>query len=89
MLNSTDKMWAVQQPGTLLRGRSSHHYGRLALVLEKAYAGPTPSNGYPPRQYVKMQWVATGERFEEMLTNAHNCFDIVSSCGTLGTKEDV
>ena len=42
-----------------------------------------PSNGYPPRQYVKMQWVATGERFEEMLTNAHNCFDIVSSYGTL------
>ena len=66
MLNSTDKMWAVQQPGTLLRGRSSHHYGRLALVLEKAYAGPTPSNGYPPRKYVKMQWVATGERCEEM-----------------------
>jgi len=38
---------------------------------------------------VKMQWISTGERFEEMLVNAHNCFDIVSSCGTLGTKEDV
>ena len=68
MLDSTDKMWAVQQPGTLLRGRSSHHYGKLALVLEEAYDGPMPSNGYPPRRYVKMQWVA----------NAHNCFDIVS-----------
>lgn len=82
MLDSTDKMWAVQQPGTLLRARSSHQYGRLALVLEKAYAGPTPSNGYPPRRYVKMQWVATGERFEEMLNNAHNCFEIVAPPST-------
>ena len=84
-----DKMWEVQQPGTLLRAKHSAKYGQLALVLEEAYAGPTPSNGYPPRKYVKMQWVATGERFEEMLTNAHNCFDIVSSCDTLGTKENV
>ena len=76
MLNSTDKMWAVQQPGTLLRGRRSHHYGRLALVLEKAYAGPTPSNGYPPRKYVKMQWVATGERFEEMLVNENIIYGV-------------
>ena len=88
MLNSTDKMWAVQQPGTLLRAKHSAKYGQLALVLEEAYAGPKPSNGYPPRRYVKMQWVATGERFEEMLTNAHNCFDIVSSCDTLGPEEN-
>ena len=88
MLNSTDKMWAVQQPGTLLRAKHSAKYGQLALVLEEAYDGRMPSNGYPPRRYVKMQWVATGERFEEMLTNAHNCFDIVSSCDTLGPEEN-
>jgi hypothetical protein len=88
MLDSTDKMWAVQQPGTILRARHSAKYGQLALVLARAYSGPRPSNGYPPRQYVKMQWLATGERFEEMLTNAHNCFDIVSSCDTLGPKEN-
>jgi hypothetical protein len=82
-----DKMWDVQQPGTLLRARSSHQYGQLALVLEEACDGPMPSNGYPPRRYVKMQWVATGERFEEMLVNAHNCFDIVSSHDTLGPEE--
>ena len=82
-----DKMWKVQQPGTLLRARSSHQYGQLALVLEKAYNGPMPSNVYPPRKYVKMQWVATGERFEEMLVNANNCFDIVTSCDTLGGEE--
>ena len=78
-----DKMWAVQQPGTLLRGRSSHQYGQLALVLEESYDGPMPSNGYPPHKYVKMQWISTGERFEEMLVNAHNCFDIVSSCDNI------
>jgi len=83
-----DKMWEVQQPGTLLRARHSAKYGQLALVLEEAYDGPMPTNGYPPRRYVKMQWVATGERFEEMLTNAHNCFDIVSSCDTLGAEEN-
>jgi len=88
MLDSADKMWAVQQPGTLLRARHSAKYGQLALVLEEAYDGPMPTNGYPPRRYVKMQWVATGERFEEMLTNAHNCFDIVSSCDTLGAEEN-
>ena len=88
MLDSADKMWAVQQPGTLLRARHSAKYGQLALVLEEAYDGPMPTNGYPPRRYVKMQWVATGERFEEMLVNAHNCFDIVSSCDTLGTEEN-
>ena len=86
MLNSTDKMWAVQQPGTILRCRwGGKNYGKLALVLARACPGPgpKPSNGYPPRRYVKMQWISTGERFEEMLVNAHNCFDIVSSCDTI------
>ena len=88
MLDSADKMWAVQQPGTILRARHSAKYGQLALVLARAYDGPKPSNGYPPRQYVKMQWLSTGERFEEMLVNAHNCFDIVSSCDTLNHSEN-
>ena len=88
MLDSSNKMWQVQQPGTILRARHSASRGQLALVLARSYAGPRPSNGYPPRQYVKMQWVATGERFEEMLVNAHNCFDIVSSCDTLGPEEN-
>ena len=88
MLNSTDKMWAVQQPGTILRCRWSTNYGKLALVLARAYDGPKPSNGYPPRRYVKMQWITSGERFEEMLVNAHNCFDIVSSCDNIKTEEN-
>ncbi len=83
-----DKMWAVQQPGTLLRGRSSHQYGQLALVLEGAWTKTRTSNGYPPLRYVKMQWVATWERFEELLVNAHNCFDIVSSCDNIKTEEN-
>ena len=74
-----DKMYHVQQPGTILRARHTPHDGKLALVLARAYAGPTPSNGYPPRRWVKMQWLTTGERFEELLTNAHNCWDIVSN----------
>ena len=72
-----DKMYHVQQPGTILRARHTPHNGKLALVLARAYSGPRPSNGYPPHRYVKMQWLATGERFEELLTNANNCFDIV------------
>ncbi len=83
-----DKMWKVQQPGTILRARHSARRGQLALVLARAEPGPRPSNGYPPRRYVKMQWISTGERFEEMLVNAHNCFDIVSSCDTLGAEEN-
>jgi hypothetical protein len=88
VLNSRDKMWQVQQPGTILRCRWSTNYGKLALVLARAYDGPKPRNGYPPRRYVKMQWITSGERFEEMLVNAHNCFDIVSSCDTLTTEEN-
>ena len=89
MLDSSNKMWQVQQPGTILRARHSARRGQLALVLARSYAGPRPSNGYPPRRYVKMQWISTGERFEEMLVNAHNCFDIVSSCGKVDTMEGI
>ena len=88
MLDSSNKMWQVQQPGTILRARHSARRGQLALFLARSYAGPMPSNGYPPRRYEKMQWISTGERFEEMLVNAHNCFDIVSSCDTLGAEEN-
>ena len=74
-----DQMWEVQQPGTLLRARFGSNDGKLALVLERSHAGPMPSNGYPPRRYVRMQWCATGERFEELLVNVHNCWDVVSN----------
>jgi len=72
-----DKMWAVQQPGTLLRARHSARYGQLALVLTEAHheIRGTETRG---NQYVKMQIVSTGERIEESLTNANNCWDIVS-----------
>ena len=73
-----DKMWKVQQPGTILRARHSARRGQLALVLARAEPGPRPSNGYPPRRYVKMQMCDTGERFEELLVDAHNCWEIVS-----------
>ena len=73
-----DKMWKVQQPGTILRARHAARRGQLALVLARAEPGPRPSNGYPPTEYVKMQMVSTGERIEESLTNANNCWDIVS-----------
>lgn len=73
-----DKMWKVQQPGTILRARHSARRGQLALVLARAEPGPRPGNGYPPTEYVKMQMVSTGERIEESLTNANNCWDIVS-----------
>ena len=73
-----DKMWKVQQPGTILRARHSARRGQLALVLAKSYAGPRPTNGYPPRRFVKMQILSSGERIEELLVNANNCWDIVS-----------
>ena len=76
MLDSSNKMWQVQQPGTILRARHSARRGQLALVLASSYAGPRPSNGYPPRRYVKMQWISTGERFEEMLVKAHKYFEV-------------
>ena len=40
-----DKMWKVQQPGTILRARHSARRGQLALVLARPYSGPRPSNG--------------------------------------------
>ena len=43
-----DKMWQVQQPGTILRARHSARRGQLAMVLARSYAGPRPTNGYPP-----------------------------------------
>lgn len=72
-----DKMWQVQQPGTILRARHSARRGQLALVLTKAYheVRGTETRG---NHYVKMQIVSTGERIEESLTNANNCWDIVS-----------
>ena len=73
-----DKMWKVQQPGTILRARHSARRGQLALVLARAEPSHRPSNGYPPTEYVKMQMISTGERIEESLTNANNCWDIVS-----------
>ena len=75
-----DKMWKVQQPGTILRARYSPHHGRLALVLTRSYREQkgTTSGLYPPDEYVDMQWCSSGERFQELLTNANNCFDIES-----------
>ena len=71
-----DKMWKVQQPGTILRARHSARRGQLALVLTKAYheVRGTQTRG---NSYVKMQILSTGERIEESLTNANNCWDIV------------
>ena len=77
-----DKMWQVQQPGTILRALHSARRGKLALVLARAYDGPKPSNGYPPRRYVKMQMLSTGERFEELLVNANNCWEVVCPAST-------
>ncbi len=72
-----DKMWKVQQPGTILRARHSARRGQLALVLTGAYhevRGTETRGNY----YVKMQILSSGERIEESLTNANNCWDIVS-----------
>ena len=33
MLDSSNKMWQVQQPGTILRARHSARRGQLALVV--------------------------------------------------------
>ena len=87
MLNSRDKMWGVQQPGTILRSRwGNENYGKLALVLARAYDGRAKQR-LPPRRYVKMRWITSGSDLK-MLVNAHNCFDIVSSCDTLTTEEN-
>jgi hypothetical protein len=47
------------------------------LVLTKAYH-EIRGTGTRGNHYVKMQIVSTGERIEESLTNANNCWDIVS-----------
>ena len=76
-MSEIDTLWEKHRPGTLLRSRWGNDYGRLALVLARAYRGPKSGNGYPPRQYVQMQWCSTGEVFEEMLVNVNNCWSIV------------
>ena len=73
-----DKMWQVQQPGTILRARHSARRGQLALVLTKAYH-EIKGTGTRRDRYVRMQIISTGERFEELLVNANNCWDIVST----------
>ncbi len=56
-----DKMWKVQQPGTILRARHSARRGQLALVLARAKPGPQPGNGYPPFQFVNFQLISSVE----------------------------
>ena len=73
-----DKMWQVQQPGTILRARHSARRGQLALVLTKSYH-EIKGTGTRGDDYVKLQIISTGERFEELLVNANNCWDVVSS----------
>ncbi len=72
-----DKMWQVQQPGTILRARHSARRGQLALVLTRAYH-EIKGTGARGDHYVRMQILSSGERIEESLTNANNCWDIVS-----------
>ena len=72
-----DKMRIVQQPGTILRARHSARRGQLALVLTKAYH-EVRGTGTRGDHYVRMQILSSGERIEESLTNANNCWDIVS-----------
>ncbi len=73
-----DKMWQVQQPGTILRARHSARRGQLALVLTKPYH-EIKGTGTRGNDYVKLQIISTGERIEELLVNANNCWDVVSS----------
>ena len=72
-----DKMWQVQQPGTILRARHSARRGQLALVLYAEYH-EVKGTGTREDDYIKMQIVSTGDRIEVSLTNANNCWDIVS-----------
>jgi|TARA_R110002126_G_scaffold40169_4_gene118165 hypothetical protein len=73
-----DHWHAVQQPGTLLRARHTPHTGKLALVLTKSYTErKSVDSSYPPSRYVDLQWCSSGERFQELITNANNCFEIV------------
>jgi len=69
-----DSHWnQVQNPGTLLRCRRS---GKLALVLKKSYEEKKGSGSSWGRRYVDIQWVTSGAREQELLTNVNNCFDI-------------
>ena len=68
----------VQEPGTLLRARHTPHTGKLALVLTKSYH-ENRGTGTRGDRYVDMQWLTSGERFTELLTNANNCFTIVET----------
>ena len=73
-----DKMWRVQQPRTIIRARHSARRGQVALVLTKAYH-EIKGTGTRGDRYVRMQIISTGERIEELLVNANNCWDIVST----------
>jgi hypothetical protein len=67
----------VQQPGTLLRARHTPHTGKLALVLTKSYEEKKGTGTSWANRYVDLQWITSGERFQELLVNVNNCFDIV------------
>ena len=67
----------VQTPGTLLRARHTPHTGKLALVLTKSYEEKKGTGTSWANRYVDLQWITSGERFQELLTNVNNCFDIV------------
>ncbi len=68
-----DNHWSqVQSPGTLLRCRRS---GKLALVLNRSYEKDCAGTSWPNR-HVDIQWLASGEREQELLTNVNNCFEI-------------
>jgi len=64
----------VQEPGTLLRCRRSD---RLALVLTKSYEEKKGTGTSWSYRYVDIQWVTSGEREQELLTNVNNCFSII------------
>ena len=67
----------VQQPGTLLRARHTPHTGKLALVLTKSYEEKKGTGTSWANRYVDLQWITSVERFQELLVNVNNCFDIV------------
>ncbi len=67
----------VQQSGTLLRARHTPHTGKLALVLTKSYEEKKGTGTSWANRYVDLQWITSVERFQELLVNVNNCFDIV------------
>jgi len=64
-------------PGTLLRARHTPHTGKLALVLTQSYEEKKGTGTSWANRYVDLQWITSGERFQELLVNVNNCFDIV------------